>query len=306
MFKKYQHVALWKSPECDTLNPTHSFYKLDGANASIWVEDGIFKCASRTVELSASNTLNGFYNIIKELPENFKEWIITNNYRVYGEWLISHSVQTYKNSAWKKFYIFDVVLNVNIGNEHAVYIPYEQYRNELEAIGISTENNLINYIPEIKDCSTDWLLDKEKYPEAFHEGIIFKDYNYVSRFGHRVWGKDINAFYKNHTRHEKVRLELSHEEHFLELFLNQHLIEKEYYKLSYDDMKPQELLGRMIVNVYQSLITDHIFDYVESNRKYNPVIDFGKLKALVVIPLQDFLVEKNEGFSIWTKERHQS
>ena len=47
--------------------------------------------------------------------------------RLYGEWLVPHTLKTYQSDAWKKFYIFDVYYD----SEHR-FMGYEDYRELLE------------------------------------------------------------------------------------------------------------------------------------------------------------------------------
>lgn len=76
--------------------------KLDGANASMLLEEGKVRCFSRNQELDEHNTLRGFY----QYAQGFADYL-TEGYIYYGEWLVPHKVN-YHEEHQKKFYLFDV------------------------------------------------------------------------------------------------------------------------------------------------------------------------------------------------------
>ena len=117
MFVKYMHLERYGNEEVDGIEQgtTYVFPKLDGTNAQVWVDpEGNLKAGSRNRQLQLDNDNAGFYNaMIKDdkvlsLFEGFPEL------RLYGEWLVPHSLKTYRDDAWRKFYIFDVC-NVETG-----------------------------------------------------------------------------------------------------------------------------------------------------------------------------------------------
>ena len=80
--------------------------KVDGANTSIWLEDGVLKMGSRTRVLGEEE-FNGFVPYVKAHAginlylQNYP------NDRLFGEWLVRHTI-AYKETAYKKFYLFDI------------------------------------------------------------------------------------------------------------------------------------------------------------------------------------------------------
>ena len=41
--------------------------------------------------------------------KNLLEYLKANpTHRLFGEWLIPHRLRTYRDDAWKRFYVFDV------------------------------------------------------------------------------------------------------------------------------------------------------------------------------------------------------
>ena len=112
-FIKYVHLERFGTDEVDGINigKCHIFPKIDGTNASIWLEDGVFCCGSRNRVLSLDDDNAGFMAwatgrvelraLLDSLPAGS---------RVYGEWLVPHSLRTYRDDAWRRFYVFDVLL----------------------------------------------------------------------------------------------------------------------------------------------------------------------------------------------------
>ena len=49
---------------------------------------------------------------------------------LFGEWLVPHTLKTYRDDAWRKFYVFDVV------RDNDTYVPYEEYSEWLKSCDI--------------------------------------------------------------------------------------------------------------------------------------------------------------------------
>lgn len=84
--------------------------KIDGANASIQfdAETGTLKAFSRRQELSAENTLQGFYGFVQTLDASlFGEQTAQGRYIVFGEWTVHHTIR-YPEDKMRQFYVFDV------------------------------------------------------------------------------------------------------------------------------------------------------------------------------------------------------
>ncbi len=140
-FRKYDHVERYGHPDVDGLDIgiVYVFPKLDGTNASVWLgnDDGInvIRAGSRTRQLTLDDDNAGFLRWIKEEEEelvpdfkglfaNFPWW------RLYGEWLVPHTLRTYREAAWRRFYVFDVYDDDDCG-----YLSYEGYAGALRNFG---------------------------------------------------------------------------------------------------------------------------------------------------------------------------
>ena len=110
-FESYQHICKFNSVDVENieLGVCYVFPKLDGTNCSVWFEDGEIKVGSRNRELSIINDNAGSCNALirdARLQKFFEKY---PDLRLYGEWLIPHTIKGYRDDAWRKFYVFDVV-----------------------------------------------------------------------------------------------------------------------------------------------------------------------------------------------------
>ena len=98
-FKKYQHIERFGNGEVQgiELGKTLIFPKLDGTNASVWMDsEGNVKAGSRNRELSYEKDNAGFYKFVLE-NENIKAYLEKHpTHRLYGEFLVPHSLRTYR------------------------------------------------------------------------------------------------------------------------------------------------------------------------------------------------------------------
>lgn len=199
-FKKYQHVERYGTTEVENIEIgiTYVFPKIDGTNSSVWLDDNsMVQCGSRNRQLTLENDNAGFCAYINS-SDNIKQCVIDNpELRLYGEWLVPHSLKTYRDTAWRRFYVFDVMEQYNNGDER--YLPYDEYK-------IIMDKYNIDYIPPI--CS----IQNATYDSYIHqleknvfliqdgkgcgEGIVIKNYNYKNKFGNIKWAKIITSEFK--------------------------------------------------------------------------------------------------------------
>jgi hypothetical protein len=134
MFQRYPHLEKLGNIEVEGIEfgNCHVFPKLDGANASIWWEnDDYGHCeaafGSRNRQLTLDNDNAGFMATMKD-NENVTEFFHFHpGKRLYGEWLVPHTLKDYRDDAWKKFYVFDVFDEVTES-----FMTYEKYQPLME------------------------------------------------------------------------------------------------------------------------------------------------------------------------------
>jgi len=216
-FRKYQHIERFGSEEVEGIEIGECFVypKIDGTNASCWLDNGEVKAGSRNRELTLDKDNQGFYKYILE-NENIKRYLETFPCRrLYGEWLVPHSLKTYREDAWKKFYVFDVLCDFE--DEHEYYINYKEYSEELDFFGI-------DYIAPIRIIKNGNLSNFEKCLDENDylikngcgngEGIVIKNYDYVNKYGRKTWAKIVTSEFKE--KHRRNNGVLETEKHVIE------------------------------------------------------------------------------------------
>lgn len=287
-FLKYQHVERFGTPETEGIDNgmCYIFPKIDGTNAQLWMDGGL-KAGSRNRELSVDNDNAGFYNwALSQLP--ILNFFHSNpNLRLYGEWLVPHSLKTYNDNAWRQFYVFDVMDDEN-------YLSYDTYKPMLEEFGIE-------YIPpicKVNNPSYELIvsqLDKNGYlikdGSGVGEGIVVKNYDYKNKFGRVVWGKIVtNEFKAKHSKCQITELNGSTliEETICNRYVTKALAEKEYAKIitESEGWNPK-YIPRLLNTVYYCLVTEECWNFVKEFK--NPTVDFKRLQFFCTQRVKELL-----------------
>ena len=136
-FRKYQHIERLGTDGVNgiELGICYVFPKIDGTNSSVWLNNDEICAGSRTRQLTLPNDNAGFLGEIKD-NNGIKAYLSKHpTHRLFGEWLVPHSLKTYREDAWRKFYIFDVCVDKE-GSEDLEYIPYDIYQTMLEEFNL--------------------------------------------------------------------------------------------------------------------------------------------------------------------------
>ncbi len=291
-FRKYQHLERLDTQEVEGIldGTVHVFPKIDGTNASIWSSenDGLIRAGSRNRELSLESDNAGFYKWVIDNIDTSRKWDIFDtfpNWVLYGEWLVPHSLKTYREDAWREFYVFDV-LDTTTGR----YIHYDVYNPVLKEYGI-------NYIPPIriihnafnsKDKLVDLLNETNfllKEGETKGEGIVIKRYDFTNKYGRTVWAKMITNEFKERAHKEmgapEVNGTLLIEQKIVDEFLTEEFVLKEKSKLELDDGWHSKLIPKLLGVVYYEFIREETWNWVKKYK--NPQnISFSLLNKLVI------------------------
>jgi len=204
---------------------------------------------------------------------------------LYGEYLIPHTVKAYREEAWREYYVFDVM----DGDD---YLTYEQYRDLLEEFDIE----YIPYIEKLKNPSEDRMkevLDKNRYlidekegerrGEAYGEGIVIKNYDYINKYGRTTWGKCVRNDFKDKF-HKAMGGIISEckmvEEEIVEKYCTESLIEKTYAKIkTLEDGWSSKYIPRFLSTVFHDFIIEETWAFIKEHK--NPKIDFKNLQRFV-------------------------
>jgi hypothetical protein len=276
-FIKYQHLERYGNTEVEGIEVgnVYVFPKIDGTNGSVWWDDGI-KAGSRNRELTLDNDNAGFMNAMvvdKDITSFFDH---TKNLVLYGEWLVPHTLKTYNDDAWRKFYIFDV-LDLNKRR----LLSYDEYE-WLKNVGL----NVIPPIAIIKNGSIDHFtgcLTKANYlvkdGAGQGEGIVLKNYDYKNRYGRQTWAKIVSNEFK-----AKHHLEMGApvvgceivEEKIVAKYVTQALVDKVHAKIVNEmDGWSSKYIPRLLHTVYYDLVTEETWNFVKEFK--SPKIDFKVL-----------------------------
>lgn len=288
-FVKYQHLERLGTAEVEgiEMGTCYVFPKLDGTNASVWLnEDGTIGAGSRNRVLSIESDNAGFCawatqdEKLKDLFAGFPEL------RLYGEWLVPHSLTTYRDDAWRKFYVFDV------RDQEGNYYTYERYADILDAYEIDylsplaiIKNGTDEHFRKCVDQNT--VLIKEGM--GVGEGVVVKNYDFTNRFGRVVWAKVItNAFKEVH--HKAMGAPIiggsAVEENIVEQYITQHLVDKVYAKICLQqDGWHSKCIPQLLGVVWYDFITEEMADVLKKFK--NPKIDFAFLNRLTIMKIKE-------------------
>jgi hypothetical protein len=292
-FVKYMHLERLGTEEVEGIEvgEVYIFPKLDGTNASAWVNISVaggyeLFGGSRNRVLSTENDNAGFYNWL--VGSNTTSWNIYQflcknpNLILYGEWLVPHTLKTYRDDAWRRFYVFDVM---NRGTGQLLH--YNDWSPVIKEAGI----DYLAPIAIIRNPSHDDLhkcLDKNvfliKEGMGVGEGVVCKNYDFVNKYGRTVWAKIItNVFKEEH--HKVMGAPIIGgslvEEDIVNGYVTQYLVDKVYAKIVNEHGGWSSRYIPMLINmVYYDLITEEMWDILKKHKQ--PRIDFKMLQRLTV------------------------
>ena len=239
--------------------------KIDGANTSIWLEDGVIHCGSRTQDVSEKG-FNGFVEYARSNP-GF-EHLFTDHptWRLYGEWLVRHTI-AYNETVYRHFYLFDIVgdgdrmLSTEAVNKVADF--YGLRRPELFA---TLEYPTPEAIQEFVGKTT--LGDKG-------EGVVLKNPTYVNKFGDPSYAKIVTQEFK-----EDNALVFGGNNKFSETYVEQYCV-NEYMTMArvqkiMNKIQPlvekrlgREDTARVINTAYHDMFTEEIWGIAKKFESIN-------------------------------------
>lgn len=131
--KKYMDIQRLQVKYADVFTPGEHVViseKIDGANSSFTYnkETDSAVAFSRKQELSETNTLRGFWNLVQTFSKDVVKTLTEDGrYIFFGEYLVSHTVP-YLEPCYQKFYMFDVYDTVD-----EVWMPHSFTFNKFNA-----------------------------------------------------------------------------------------------------------------------------------------------------------------------------
>lgn len=287
-FKKYQHIERFGTSEVESieLGVCYIFPKIDGTNSSVWLNNGEICAGSRNRQLTLEKDNAGFYKYIIN-NENIKKYLEKHpNHRLFGEWLVPHSLKTYRDEAWRKFYIFDVCVDLENGTG-LEYIPYEIYQPLLEEFNLEylaplkiIKNGEYKNFIDCLDSNTFLIKDGQ----GSGEGIVIKNYDFYNKYGRQTWAKIVTSeFREKHykTMGSPIVDNKMIEEKIVDEFLTEAFINKEYYKIinQYEDWN-SKYIPMLLNTIFYELINEEMWNILKKFK--NPTINFKALNHMVI------------------------
>lgn len=289
-FKKYPKIhRLGKDETIGILNGVCTIQeKIDGANVSIWIDKrGEITCASRNRELFEG--FNGFVEYVKN-DERFKKLFEKYpGYRLYGEWLVRHTI-SYKETAYKKFYLFDIT-EVKDGEE------VEEFLTQEEVQAIAKEYD-IDY-PVVFDVLVNPSEEQiKKYVGVSMigdkgEGVVIKNHTFRDNFGNHNYAKVITEAFK-----EDNGVIFGGNNKFSDTYWEMYVCNK-YITLSrvrkvmnklqpmIDEKLDMKHIPRIMETVYHDMLTEEIYEIAKKVK----TLDFDNLKRICAKKTKQIFVD---------------
>lgn len=283
MFIRYPHLEKLGNVEVENieLGETYVFPKIDGSNASLWNVDGDFFAGSRNRILTFENDNAGFMNTLlrTEYGEAYKKMLTTYPHlRLYGEWLVPHTLTGYREEAWRRFYIFDV-MDQNTGK----FLSYEEYLPLVDEYGLDfipcykkiRNGDSSMFLKEARDIR--YLLKDE---QPYGEGVVIKNYSYSNCFGRQTWAKLVLTEFKEQHVAAGDPPEagtICNEEIIVDACITEALVAKEYAKIvEAEGGWSNKCIPRLLETVYYCMVTEELYSNLKVIK--NGSLNFKALK----------------------------
>lgn len=289
--RKYDHLERWGHTEVDGIEVGECliFPKIDGTNARVWLhEPGRLGFGSRNRELSSLDDDN----------QGFREWGEANagpllasldamggRKILYGEWLVPHTIRTYRPDAWRRFYVFDVW-----DADAERYLHFDAYSSILDNAGV----DVVGPLATIRNPTAEQvysMLEANSYlmkdGAGAGEGLVIKNYDWTNRFGRQPWAKVVRTGFKENNKKlfgapkmgEAFQVEVA----IAEEFCTPSLVAKERAKIEAD--LPDEpgasrrLIPQLLGTVFYCVVQEELWLAIKKHK--SPTIDFRKLRKHV-------------------------
>ena len=289
-FRKYQHLERFGTSDVQNieLGECFIFPKIDGTNASAWFDNGYIQGGSRKRHLTLEKDNAGFLLWLKEQSKIILYLKSNPTHRLYGEWLVPHSLKTYREDTWRRFYVFDVGIDkteneiLNERDNTVKYLSYNEYQPLMEEYGI----DYIAPISIIKNASYEQLvgqLDKNVFliedGKGCGEGIVLKNYSFINKYGRQTWAKIVTSEFKEKHTKEMGAPEMQGakliEEEIVKKYVTGALCDKVYAKIENDGGFRSRDIPRLLNTIYHDLITEEAWNFTKEFK--NPIINFKTL-----------------------------
>jgi len=300
-FIKYQHIERFGTTEVAQieLGKCFIFPKIDGTNASVWLSNGEIQAGSRKRHLTLDRDNAGFYEWVKEQLNILKYLKENPTHRIFGEWLIPHSLKTYRSDAWRKFYVFDIAIDktqdeiLHEGDSALKYISYEDYQPLLEKYNI----DYIAPISIITNASYEQLVNQLmknvfliEDGKGVGEGIVIKRYDFINKYNRQTWAKIVTSEFKEKHSKEMGASEMNGkklvEQEIANKYVTEALCEKVRAKIELEnDGFGSKDIPRLLNTVYYDIVKEESWNFIKEFK--NPTINYRTLLHFIIANIKE-------------------
>jgi disulfide oxidoreductase YuzD len=276
-FLKYPKIHRYGLAEVEGIldSPVTIQEKIDGANVSIWLnENGEVRCGTRNRELPSTESFNGFQDYVYANP-NIEKWCREHpNLRLYGEWLVPHTIR-YPENAYHKIYLFDIY-----NNEDELFATQTLVERVASELGLE--------YPKIFVRDETMTLEQVKQYVGMSvigdggEGVVIKNETFVNRFGNFCYAKIVHENFKEQNKvafgGNDKSLESYEEIKIMNKYCSHARVVKIMNKVqcSTDEPLGMKHTPRIAESCYYDLITEDMWEII----KKPMTINFKTLKGL--------------------------
>jgi hypothetical protein len=302
-FNKYMHLERLGNSGVTDINKgiCYIFPKLDGTNASLWLNsEGELQAGSRNRHLSVGADNAGFLNTMLSRDPEINFLSDNPSLRLFGEWLVPHTLKTYRADAWRKFYVFDVFCD-----DKQRFLSYPEYKLLFDTFHDKSASMKVNFLApirilrnpsneDIRRCVEENIFYIREN-EGVGEGVVCKNYGYTNQWGKVVWAKVVGNHFKEKHNKEMGAPEGGGEileEKIVREYIDRMFVHKAYNKILLEKNGQWEGrdIPRLLSTVWHDFINEEIWDILKKNK--NPTIDFGYLNRLTVVSIKEHLKEE--------------
>jgi len=258
------------------------------ANASVWLApDGTLRAGSRNRTLSLEEDNHGFCEWVQATGREAclaALAALPKGAHIFGEWLVPHTLKTYRAEAWRRFYVFDVAVP---GGDGYRFLPYVDYANACAPTGLDLVHPLgvVNH-PTVEKLQA--FVGSNTYLIAdgagAGEGVVVKRYNYRNRFGRTVWAKVVRNEFKESNRlafgPATVDLAPPFEARLADA-MPPEIAHKVVAKLraANDGTFNSRMIPQLLGTVWHDFVTEELWEILKRHK--NPTINFAVLQRHV-------------------------
>lgn len=274
-FKRYPKIHRLGKEETDgvLVGKCSVQEKIDGANTSVWYNNGKISVGSRNQQLSGDvdnhvevGTFNGFVDYVREhdgirkLLADHPEW------RLYGEWLVRHTI-SYNETAYKQFYLFDIEI------EDGVYLSTDDVSNTAVAYGIKTPKNHGTFV-DPDESTLKEMVGKSELGDV-GEGIVIKNLQFVNAFGDLAYAKIVSESFKENNA-ITFGGNNKHSESYWEMWITNKYITLPRVQKIMNKIQPEidkrldlEHIPHIANSVYHDMLTEEIWEIQKKAQSVN-------------------------------------